>query len=197
MHGLPGVLDGVAGGVCYDGGVNTLQRITGDYRVFLIQILREMAAEGFDMADFVQLDHMCYRVASPDDYERKKTEFACVGWLLGETIVNGRPIAVFRLHKPVQHGRWRIDAIEVPAPKPGVLTREGLEHVEFVLFDDQKTFLEKYRGKRFELKAADRGINPEIAYKLPSYGVKFHLLSLTTVVYLERKLGLEYVRDGQ
>lgn len=47
------------------------------------------------------------------------------------------------------------------------------------------------------MKAANRGINPEIGFKLPSYGVKFHLLNLSTVVYLERKLGLHSVEDGR
>ena len=47
------------------------------------------------------------------------------------------------------------------------------------------------------MQAADRGINPEIGFKLPSYTVKFHLLNLPTVVYLEAKLGIKDVRDGQ
>jgi len=47
------------------------------------------------------------------------------------------------------------------------------------------------------MQAADRGINPEIGFKLPSYTVKFHLLNLPTVVYLEAKLDIHDVRDGQ
>ena len=87
--------------------------------------------------------------------------------------------------------------VELPAPKEGLETKEGLEHVELVLFDDKETFLKKYAHKQFEMQAADRGINPEIGFKLPTYTVKFHLLNLPTVVYIEKKLGITEVRNEQ
>lgn len=174
-----------------------LESIIGDYPAFLRQILTEITDAGFDLNDFSQMDHMCYRVSSRKDYETKKKELESVGRLLGETQINGRPIATFRLRKPVRYEGWRIDTAELPAPKPGVETKEGLEHVEFVLFDDKEDFLLKYSDRKFELRAADRGVNPEIGFKLPSYTVKFHLLSLPTVVYLENKLGMTDIRDGQ
>jgi predicted metalloenzyme YecM len=177
--------------------INTLQNIIGDYEEFLGRILKEITDEGFDLSDFAQMDHMCYRVASMEQYAAKKGALSEMGTMIGEATVNGRPIAVFRLQEPVIYGKWRIDAIELPAPKSGEDTREGLEHVEFVLFDDQVTFLKKYSGKAFNLRAADRGVNPEIGFKLPSYSVKFHLLSLPTAVYLQNKLGMTEVKDGQ
>lgn len=177
--------------------MNELHNIIGDYQTFLKQILQEIKDEGFDLADFVQMDHMCYRVAYSGSYEAKKQELAKVGKLLGEVQVNGRPIATFRLFEPVRYENWRIDAIELPAPKEGAETKEGLEHVELVLFDDKEDFLKKYADKQFEMKAADRGINPEIGFKLPTYTVKFHLLNLPTVLYLQNKLGMDDVRDGQ
>lgn len=168
--------------------MDDLQVIIGDYSSFLKQVLDEIRVAGFDLADFVQMDHMCYRVPSPERYELKKRELDKVGRLLGEAQINGRPIAVFHLNKPVYCESWRIDTIELPAPKAGIETREGLEHVEMVLFDDKETFLEKYSDKSFEMQAADRGINPEIVFRLPTYTVKFHLLNLPTVIYLEKKL---------
>lgn len=177
--------------------MNNLQNIIGDYQIFLKQILQEITDESFDLSDFVQMDHMCYRVETLETYEAKKQELAGVARLLGETQINGRPIATFRLHEPVRYDGWRIDAIELPAPKEGSTRKEGLEHVELVLFDDKEDFLKKYSDKNFELRAADRGINPEIGFKLPSYTVKFHLLSLPTVVYLENKLGLHDIKDGK
>jgi uncharacterized protein len=177
--------------------MNNLQNIIGDYQGFLKQIVREIVEAGFDLADFVQMDHMCYRVVSLASYEAKKQQLSEVGRLLGETQVNGRPIATFRLREPVRYQNWRIDTVELPAPKVGSDMKEGLEHVELVLFDDQKDFLEKYADKQFEMHAADRGINPEIGFKLPTYTVKFHLLNLPTVLYLEHKLGVTDVRDGR
>jgi len=140
---------------------------------------------------------MCYRVPTLEKYHAKRKELLSVGKLLGEVQVNGRPITTFRLHTPVRYDEWRIDAIELPAPREGVETEEGLEHVEFVLFDSLEDFLKKYSDKQFNMDAADRGINPEIAFKLPSCTVKFHLLNLPTVVYLEQKLGITDIQDGQ
>jgi predicted metalloenzyme YecM len=174
-----------------------LQKIIGNYQTFLDDILRRTTNEGFDLSDFVQIDHMCYRVTSLEDYTRKKDEFSTVAQLVGETMVNERPIATFRLNEPVIHGKWRIDAVELPAPKIGAEHEEGLEHIEFVLFDDIPTFLKKYEGKPFEMRAADRGINPEIGLQLGNLTVKFHLLALPTVVFLEHKLGFDDIKDGQ
>lgn len=174
-----------------------LNHIIGDYTAFLDEILSRVEAEGFDFSDFIQIDHMCYRTVSQANYADKKAELASVAKLLGETMVNGRPISTFRLNTPVVHGAWRIDAIELPAPKANSQHAEGLEHIEFVIYDDIPTFLERYQGKPFELRAADRGINPEIGLQLDGLCVKFHLLNLPTVVYLEHKLDIRDVRDGQ
>lgn len=177
--------------------MSELVHIIGDYDTFLDDILGQVTAEGFDLSDFVQIDHMCYRTTSAENYENKKAELEPVAKLLGETMINGRPISTFRLNNPVFHDPWRIDAIELPAPKPGSEHQEGLEHVEFVLYDDIPTFLKKYEGKPFEMRAADRGINPEIGLQLGGLSVKFHLLNLPTVVYLENKLGMDDIRDSQ
>lgn len=177
--------------------MTALEGIIGDYPSFLEDILGRVTAEGFDLSDFVQIDHMCYRTTSLQNYSEKKSELSSVSQLLGETMVNGRPISTFRLHEPIMHAPWRIDAIELPAPKSGSDHQEGLEHVEFVLFDDIPTFLKKYEGKPFEMRAADRGVNPEVGLQLGEVSVKFHLLNLPTVVYLEHKLGMDDIRDGQ
>lgn len=177
--------------------MNELQKIIGDYSGFLDDIVGRVSADGFDLADFIQIDHMCYRTTTIENYKDKKTELNSVAVLLGETKINGRPISTFRLHEPVLHTSWRIDAIELPAPKARSDHQEGLEHIEFVIYDDIPTFLKKYDGKPFEMRAADRGINPEIGLQLGDLSVKFHLLNLPTVVYLETKLGLDDIRDGQ
>jgi uncharacterized protein len=170
--------------------MDMLAQIIGDYKSFLRIVLEDMAGAGFDMGDFVQIDHMCYRTVSEENYEAKKRELAGVADLLAEPMVSARPIAVFRLRVPVRFDGWRVDTVEVPAPKPSKPFAEGLEHVELVLFDDKDAFLAKYAGKNFDLVSADRGINPEIGLKLEHCAVKFHLLNLPTVVYLEKKLGL-------
>lgn len=177
-------------------GMQNIQSIIGNYSHFLDDVLARTEAEGFDLTDFVQIDHMCYRTVSLDNYFEKKEELTVAANLLGEAMINDRPITNFRLKEPIRHAGWRIDAIELPAPKPGSVYREGLEHIEFVLYDDFPTFLRKYEGKPFKLDAVDRGINPEIVLQLDDLAVKFHLLSLTTVVYIEHKLGITSVKNA-
>jgi uncharacterized protein len=181
----------------YDRQMNELQGLIGDYEAFLKQLLLEVTDARFDLSDFVQMDHICYRVPTVEAYKTKKQELLAVGKLVGEAQVNGRPISTFRLNDPVHYDRWRIDALELPAPREGIITKEGLEHAEFVLFDSLEDFLKKYADKQFIMDAADRGINPEVAFRLPSYTVKFHMLNLPTVVYLEQKLGITDIRDSQ
>lgn len=183
--------------ICYSCDMPELKEVIGYYSTFLDNILAKVVNDGFDLQDFVQIYHMCYRTVSAENYAQKKCELEAVAKLLGETMINGRPISTFRLNAPVLHNPWRIDAIELPAPKEGAAHAEGLEHIEFVLYDDIPVFLKKYEGKPFEMRAADRGINPEIGLKLGEYSVKFHLLNLPTVVYLEHKLGMDDIRDGR
>jgi uncharacterized protein len=172
-----------------------LESIIGPYSQFIDDILARVTAEGFDLSDFSQIDHICYRTTSTENYLQKKEELSTVAKLLGETMVNNRPISTFRLTDPIIHTPWRIDALELPAPKAGQKHPDGLEHVEFVIYDDMPTFLKKYQGKAFVMKSADRGINPEVGLQLGEYSVKFHLLNLPTVIYLEQKLGITSVKD--
>jgi predicted metalloenzyme YecM len=172
-----------------------LQKVIGDYEGFVKNLLGQVKAAGFDLTDFSQMDHLCYRVETENDYQQKKRELATVGREIRETLVSGRLIATFRLHQPIRVEGWRIDAVELPAPKEGRPFKEGLEHVEFVLYDDIPAFLKKYSGKTFNLQSADRGINPEIGYPLDGCTVKFHLLSLPAVVYIEEKLEITEVKN--
>ncbi len=177
--------------------MNMPESIIGPYRPFLKNILTQVKQAGFELDDFVQLDHMCYRTISLENYNQKKSALMDCATLLTETQVNGRPIATLRLHKPICYEGWRIDCIELPAPKTGDKHSEGLEHIEFVLYDPIEVFLNKYPNKHFELRSADRGINPEVGYKLNGCSVKFHCLSLQTVTYLEKKLNIRSVSDTQ
>lgn len=175
--------------------MDKLTTAIGDYQSFLQTIIKKTENAGFDMADFSQCDHMGYRTISLEQFEDKKRELSKLCNMLGENIVNDRPIATFRLVRPIISGEWRIDALELLAPRPGNPKPEGLDHVEFVLLDDLQTFLKKYDDKDFNLDAADRGVNPEIKLSLgDGQAVKFHLLNLPTVVYIEKKLGITSVK---
>lgn len=165
-----------------------LVEIIGDYDAFLAEIDLEMAQRGISPRDLVQLDHICYRTETTQQYEAKKEQLHAVAKLLGEVSVAGRPISTFKLHDPLMWYDRRIDAIELPAPKASSPYPEGLEHAEFVICDSLAEFMEKYKHLEFDTKSIGRLPNPEIGLKLGRYGVKFHIVALTHVVFLEEQM---------
>jgi uncharacterized protein len=176
-----------ASAVRYNRGMG-LTSIIGNYHDFLEQALAELAEAGFSDAEFSQLDHLCYRTVSEQNYREKKQRLESVGALLNEVLISGRHIATYRLNEPIIHSPWRIDSIELPAPKEGSPHPEGLEHIELVLYDDFDTFQKRHSGRTFVTTALTRLPNPELGYKLPTCSVKFHLMSLPTAIYLEDHL---------
>lgn len=169
--------------------------VLGDYDAFSYEVLFQLAKSGISLRDLAFADHVCYRTTSLENYAEMQQRIGQFATLLGETEVNGRPISTFRLHEPLYTTVWRVDAVELPAPKPGSEYTEGLEHMEFVLFDDLPTFMKRYSHLDFETRAIDRGINPELGLRLGEVSVKFHMLSLPTAVYLEDKLNIRTVAD--
>ena len=132
------------------------------------------------------IDHLCYRVDSLPRYSEMKKCFSEIGEELAESQVNGRPIATYRLHESVVWKDWRIDLLELPAPKPGKTSPEGFEHVEVVAdlpFDE----LEKiFSSARVDASGLNKSFNQELEIQLENCAVKFHHLSLESVVRLER-----------
>ena len=58
-----------------------LQEIIGDHETFLDDLLNRVVGEGFDLADFSQIDHMCYRTISTENYIQKQQELTGVAKL--------------------------------------------------------------------------------------------------------------------
>jgi predicted metalloenzyme YecM len=171
--------------------MNPLQQIIGNYEEFIKDIISEVKGSGFDLVDFVQLDVLCYQASSLEEYENKKASLNKIGALLSEVQMSGRPICTVRLRNPILTQDWRIDVVEVVAPKTNDDKLTGLEHIQFVLFDSLQTFMERYPTKQFDIRAVERGINPMITFKFEGgRKVKFHIVSLPAAIYLEQKLGL-------
>lgn len=168
--------------------MDTLKDIIGDYDAFLSDILDQVEMQGFDENDLVQIDHLCYRTISAENYEDLRAQLADFGKLVGENMINERPISTFRLTDPIYYDIWRIDAIELTAPKPeGPNYSEGLEHIGYVIYDDVPTFIKKYDGKSFELKSAEHPVNPTVRLPLNGCAVKFHQVSLPAAVQIEQQ----------
>ncbi len=150
------------------------------------KITNELAEYGIRRNELSELDHLCFRVETPERYKEMQDILASIAVLQGETKVQGRPISVFQLHDFIDSNGWIIPYIELPAPKEGSPYPEGLEHAEFVVRGNLKDFVYRHPEVPFDTKAAARPINPEYGLKNTRAAMKFHQLSIGAVVNIEQ-----------
>ena len=136
-------------------------------------------------------DHLCYRVATREEYEIKKRELLLENELLTEAEIRGRPIATFRLVKPLRFDGHEIELLELPAPKVGQTFITGFEHVEYVLREPFKTYLDAHPELRPLAEIRENPFNPEMTFTFGDYGVKLHYAPLDEVIALEVRPHIE------
>jgi len=153
---------------------------------FVERTVREAAAVGLDL-DGLEIDHLCLRVETVAQYLDYKFQFDGLGQLLSEAIVNGRPIATYKLYEPVRALGQSIHCVEIPSPKVGAPYPLGLEHLECVVREPLPAFMRKHAHLNFDTRAIGKSLNAEIALRLPSgTSVKFHNQSLERVIEIEK-----------
>lgn len=164
-----------------------------------LQFVRRLFLEGVEKEiDFncFDLDHLCFRVSSMPEYQKYSEKLSGFSSLVTESMVNGRPISVYKLHQSWVTSAFSVEFIELPAPKKGTDYRTGFEHIEIVPI---KTM--DFRGKgglgRFDSPALDMTsmINPEYLLQLPSGLVKCHFTSLKRVIEIEKSRFTDLVFD--
>lgn len=151
---------------------------------FLEQLFEEIKVSGLDLSTQM-LDHICYRTTSHQNYQQTKELFEDVGILLIESEIGGRPIATYKLHKPICFNGRAIRVVEVPAPKEGAPYKEGFEHAEFVIDEYFDSFISKYPHLEFKKPSAKK-LNSELNLKRNQVNLKFHYLPLESVICLEK-----------
>jgi uncharacterized protein len=154
---------------------------------FLNDTFGGLAKCGLDITA-LDIDHICYRTLTEDNYKKIKNYFRTRGKLLIESMVGGRMIATYEFEHPVEYKGYKIPLIEVPAPKMGSHYREGFEHIEVVIKERFETFMQKYPQLKFDTSAMGKEFNAEIRVKLDQFiSVKFHQQSLKEVIEIEKK----------
>lgn len=152
---------------------------------FREELHTRMAAQKISLLPHWNIDHLCYRVESGDRYSDLKNQISKFATLLIESPVNGRMISTFKLRSPVFFGEHRIDLVELPAPKLGKAVREGFEHIEIVTDLSMDEIRTRFGGARFNEGGLKRDFNSELEMQLGDWAIKFHQLSLESVVTLE------------
>lgn len=159
-----------------------LQNLEG----FTTKLLQELDAAGLGDI-FTQVDHACYRVSSLSGYEELKRELKSHTKLLSEAYINGRPIASYKLNHPIKvSGKYLVDVLELPAPKPNASYEDGFEHIEVVTKTRLEDLITTYPQFTFNTHNLGAEINRDISLRLPSGLVKFHESSLEAVIAEEQ-----------
>ncbi len=168
---------------------------------FLDHLFEQLQSKNINI-DSYEIDHLCYRTSSDENYQVIKDAFSPLGECLIESEVNGRLIATYKLKNPILYKHWIIDLIEVPAPKQGKITQEGFEHIEVVIDCDfeelEKSILLNAPDISFEKKGLEKDLNPELEIEFDQCAVKFHHKSLENIIAIEKNAVLmDFLNSSQ
>jgi predicted metalloenzyme YecM len=153
---------------------------------FLEQLFDQLDKLEIDVSK-LELDHICFRVASMDEYLSYKDLFSEHGELLIEHAVNGRLIASFKLERAIHFGAVDIKVIELPAPKENSFYATGFEHAEFVVKDNLDDFIANYSQLKWDFSGMNKELNRDARLKFNhGIAVKFHEKSLFDVIQIEK-----------
>lgn len=136
------------------------------------------------------IDHLCYRTSTDADYCEAKKYFSEFSKLLIESEVNGRLISTFKLQQPIQYQDWTIGVVELPAPKKGKQTPGGFEHIEVVVDVPFDTIKKRFSHCLFDESGLKKDFNQELEINFGAMAIKFHYLSLASVINVEKNIDL-------
>ena len=154
--------------------------------IFLNQLFEKINRHKIKIEEHWNIDHLCYRVNTDEDYRHFKNELTQFSNLLIESDVNGRLISTFKLHQPIYFNGWSLDLVELPAPKIGKKTIEGFEHIEIVCDLDFNDIKKLYSNCQFDEGGLKKTFNQELEINIDEVAIKFHHLSLESVIQLEK-----------
>ena len=188
-----------------------LGAIIGDFRLFLDAVHSHLCAGGLDpIARKLQIDHICYRTETKAEYVHVKAQLVPeFGECIQESMIDGRPIAIIRLHSPIVHQGYSVACVELPCPKLSSPYRSGLEHAEIVVGTEQdgctstevlNEFLVELRSLGFvvDTKGLSQRLNANVSLSFDLQGhhavdrvitVKFHQRPIDEVVAYEQLTG--------
>eukprot|EP01137_Pigoraptor_chileana_P020301 Opistho-2@493 len=164
-----------------------IRAVLGDVDAFASRLIGHLSAAGVDVSRY-EMDHVCYRVESNDEYLEKKKELNTIGQqLYGDAIIGGRPIATFKLNEPIRTNGKEVTCVELPSPKRGSPYKTGLEHAEFVIDESFEAFMARHPSLVFDLDAINKEINADVrlSFEDGAISAKFHHMPLEKVMDLE------------
>ncbi|OEF24044.1 VOC family protein [Vibrio rumoiensis] len=154
-------------------------------------------------------DHIAMRINDWALTEQVHQAWLDEGKQLSNAMINGRPIIVIELTKPLIIKNQKIDCLELPYPSDKTYPQQGWEHVEFVVesaansvdefVEDVKRVFPKLaqcwdqlgkQGIKVKLSSpkgeGERLANPTVAFKKDGRCIKLHPHTLKTVIASEQ-----------
>ncbi len=154
---------------------------------FLDKLFAKLSEHGIDIAGYT-MDHIGYQCSSDADYDKLKATFSCKGEFIDEIVVGGRRVGLFKLYEVIPYKDYKINAVELIAPKEGQICPSALEHVEFVIGEQFDTFMDRYPTVKWDISAINQPIFPML--KLPlgdDIQVKFHREHIFDIIARKKK----------
>ena len=84
----------------------------------------------YDLRVAVVADHICYKVSSPENFERMRRVFEGENKWLYQAIISGRRIATIRTHQTLETSAGGINLVELSDQKPDGSQTDGFDHIE-------------------------------------------------------------------
>lgn len=153
---------------------------------FLDALFADFEKHKISLESSWDIDHICYRTENSTRYEELKKDWSRFAQLLVESVVNGRLIATYKLTTPISYQGWKIDVVELPAPKAGKVVREGFEHVEVVTGLSFEKLEQRFSHLPLDRTGMKKDFNPELEVALGERNFKLHPLSLESVIRTEK-----------
>lgn len=154
---------------------------------FLDKIFQELKSSNLSIEPHWMIDHLCFRVETQEEYQIYKRYFSDFADLLIESPVNQRLISTYQLKDPIHFNNHKIGLVELPAPKLTKKVATGFEHFE-VVSDLSFAEIEDWTHNCIIDKSGlSKLFNKEFEIKLQTGSVKFHQLSLASVICLEQQ----------
>lgn len=149
---------------------------------FLAELEQGMLDHGLALR-LGQMDHVCVRAATNQEYLELRERLAQFGQTLVEGMIGGRPIVTFKLAHPIASAFGSIPCLELAAPKAGKHHTRGLEHSEIVVSSLEQLLLD-YPWVPFN-RSGLASSTPELSLSIAPYQIKFHCQSLADTIAAE------------
>ncbi|WP_434938354.1 VOC family protein [Shewanella sp. HL-SH8] len=182
---------------------SVLQHTWPDFSVQIQAFITQLGLTSLSLT----CDHAALRVNNSQTAQALADEFAQLGQVISNNIINGRPILIIKLSEPMMMGTTSIECVELPFPSDKVYPMEGWEHVELVFPSNAQTcddlvsqliahvpqLADVIAGKtdvKVKLSSPkgdnERLANPTIAFKANGICVKVHPHDIQTIIESEQ-----------